>query len=50
VIDDKPKTSEEAVAELPAEEITPPAVEDKEQPLSFHIDFEPTPSDKPKDS
>ena len=50
VIDDKPKTSEEAVAELPAEEITPPAVEDKEQPLSFHIDFAPTPSDKPKDS
>lgn len=50
VIDDKPKSSEEAVAELPAEEITPPAVEDKAQPLSFHIDFEPTPSDKPKDS
>jgi tetratricopeptide (TPR) repeat protein len=50
VIDDKPKSSEEAVAELPAKEIAPPTVEDKEQPLSFHIDFAPTPSDKPKDS
>ncbi len=52
VIDDKQRSTDEAVAveELPTEENAAPAVEDKEKPLSFHIDFEPTPSDKQKDS
>jgi hypothetical protein len=47
VIDDKPKFSDEAVAESPAEEIGPPVAEDKAQPLTFHIDFEPATNEKP---
>lgn len=52
VIDDKQKSTDEAVAaeESPAEEVTPPTVEDKAQPLAFHIDFDLPSSDKPKDS
>lgn len=52
VIDDKQRSTDEAVdaEESPAEEITPPAVEDKAQPLAFHIDFDLPSSDKPKDS
>lgn len=52
VIDDKQRSTDEAVAaeESPAEEVTPPTVEDKAQPLAFHIDFDLPSSDKPKDS
>ncbi|MBA4382570.1 MAG: hypothetical protein C0406_08410 [Sideroxydans sp.] len=52
VIDDKPKFTEEAVAveESSAEEIAPPVAEDKAQPLSFHIDFEPTTNEKQKEN
>lgn len=50
VIDDKPKFSDEAVVESPAEEIPTPVVEDKAQPLSFHIDFESTSNEKQKDN
>lgn len=52
VIDDKSKFSNEAVAfeVSPTEEIATPAIEDKAQPLSFHIDFDLPVSDKPKDS
>lgn len=46
VIDDKPKLSDEVVAESPAEEIAPPVAKDKEQPLSFQMDFEPTTNEK----
>lgn len=52
VIDDKQRSTDEAVAieEFPAEETVPPTVEDKAQPLAFHIDFALPVSDKPKDS
>lgn len=52
VIDDKQRSTDEAVTaeESPAEEITPPTVEDKAQPLAFHIDFDLPSSDKPKDN
>ena len=52
VIDDKQRPTDEAVAveESPAEEVTPPTVEDKAQPLAFHIDFDLPSSDKPKDN
>lgn len=52
VIDDKQRSTDEAVAaeESPAEEVTPPTVEDKAQPLAFHIDFDLPSNDKPKDS
>jgi tetratricopeptide (TPR) repeat protein len=52
VIDDKQRFTDEAVAaeESTAEEVTPPTVEDKAQPLAFHIDFDLPSSDKPKDN
>lgn len=52
VIDDKQRSTDETVAveELPTEESAAPAAEDKEKPLSFHIDFALPVSDKPKDS
>jgi hypothetical protein len=53
VADDKLKfTDEEMTIEVStAEENAPSEVEDKAQPLAFHLDFEPTPaSSKPQDS